>query len=133
MTLDKRGMPKRKASPKRRKSRSMTAPKQKLKRDRKRSRELFARAEKILVGGVNSPVRAFRSVATDPLVIDRGQGQYLFDVDGNKYLDYVGSWGAMLLGHANPDVTKAIADQAQRGTSFGVTNELEIELATLIN
>src|SRR5262249_42048590 len=62
-----------------------------------------------------------------------GQGQYLFDVDGNKYLDYVGSWGAMLLGHANPDVTKAIADQAQRGTSFGVTNELEIELATLIN
>jgi glutamate-1-semialdehyde 2,1-aminomutase len=111
----------------------MTAPKQKLKRDRKRSRDLFALAEKVLVGGVNSPVRAFRSVATEPLVIDRGQGQYLFDVDGNKYLDYVGSWGAMLLGHASPDVTKAIIDQAQRGTSFGVTNELEIELATLIN
>jgi|tagenome__1003787_1003787.scaffolds.fasta_scaffold20972722_3 glutamate-1-semialdehyde 2,1-aminomutase len=114
-------------------SKAMTAPKQKLKREHKRSRELFARAEKVLVGGVNSPVRAFRSVAAEPLIIDRGQGQHLIDVDGNKYLDYVGSWGAMLLGHANPEVTKAIGDQAQRGTSYGVTNELEIELATLIN
>src|SRR5437868_4711405 len=114
-------------------SKAMTAPKQKLKREHKRSRELFARAEKVLVGGVNSPVRAFRSVAAEPLIIDRGQGQHLIDVDGNKYLDYVGSWGAMLLGHANPEVTKAIAEQAQRGTSYGVTNELEIELATLIN
>ena len=111
----------------------MTAPKQKLKRDTKRSREIFARAEKLLVGGVNSPVRAFRSVATEPLIVDRGQGQYLIDVDGNKYLDYVGSRGAMLLGHANLEVTKAIADQALRGTSYGVTNELEVELATPIN
>jgi glutamate-1-semialdehyde 2,1-aminomutase len=126
-------MPRPKKSRKSKKSKVMTAPKQKLKRDTKRSRELFARAEKLLVGGVNSPVRAFRSVATEPLIIDRGQGQYLIDVDGNKYLDYVGSWGAMLLGHANPEVTSAIADQAQRGTSYGVTNELEIELATLIN
>jgi glutamate-1-semialdehyde 2,1-aminomutase len=110
----------------------MAAPQTKMKRDRRRSRALFERAEKVLVGGVNSPVRAFRSVATEPLIIDRGQAQYLFDVDGNKYLDYVGSWGAMLLGHANHAVTAAITEQAQRGTSFGVTNELEIELATLI-
>jgi glutamate-1-semialdehyde 2,1-aminomutase len=126
-------MPRPKKSRKIKKSKAMTAPKQKLKRDTKRSRELFARAEKLLVGGVNSPVRAFRSVAAEPLIIDRGEGQYLIDVDGNKYLDYVGSWGAMLLGHANPEVTRAIADQVQRGTSYGVTNELEIELATLIN
>jgi glutamate-1-semialdehyde 2,1-aminomutase len=110
----------------------MAAPQTKMKRDRRRSRALLERAEKVLVGGVNSPVRAFRSVATDPLIIDRGQAQFLFDVDGNKYLDYVGSWGAMLLGHANHAVTAAITEQAQRGTSFGVTNELEIELATLI-
>ena len=111
----------------------MTAPKQKLKRDSKRSREIFAKAEKLLVGGVNSPVRAFRSVNTDPLIIERGEAQYLYDVDGNKYLDYVCSWGAMLLGHANPAVTSAIADQAKRGTSYGVTTELEVELAAAIN
>jgi glutamate-1-semialdehyde 2,1-aminomutase len=111
----------------------MATAKTKLKRDRRRSRSIFERAERLLVGGVNSPVRAFRSVATDPLIIDRGEGQYLYDVDGNKYLDYVCSWGAMLLGHAHPAVTSAIAEQAQRGTSYGVTTELEIELASLIN
>jgi glutamate-1-semialdehyde 2,1-aminomutase len=127
-------MPKRKPSSRRKRSeRKMTAPRQRLKRDTKRSREIFSRAEKLLVGGVNSPVRAFRSVATDPLIIERGEGQYLYDVDGNKYLDYVCSWGAMLLGHANPAVTAAITDQAKRGTSYGVTTELELELATLIN
>jgi glutamate-1-semialdehyde 2,1-aminomutase len=114
------------------KRKTMTAPKPKLKRERRRSREIFTRAEKLLVGGVNSPVRAFRSVACEPLIIERGEGQYLYDVDGNKLLDYVCSWGAMLLGHANPGVTRAIADQAVRGTSFGVTTELEVELATLI-
>jgi glutamate-1-semialdehyde 2,1-aminomutase len=111
----------------------MATAKTKLKRDRRRSRSIFERAERLLVGGVNSPVRAFRSVATDPLIIDRGEGQYLYDFDGNKYLDYVCSWGAMLLGHAHPAVTSAIAEQAQRGTSYGVTTELEIELASLIN
>src|SRR2546429_5862142 len=121
-------MPRPKKSRKPKKSKPMTAPKQKLKREHNRSRELCARAEKVLVGGVNSPVRAFRSVAAEPLIIDRGEGQYLIDVDGNKYLDYVGSWGAMLLGHANPEVTSAIADQAHRGTSYGATNALEIEL-----
>jgi glutamate-1-semialdehyde 2,1-aminomutase len=110
----------------------MTAP-QKTKLSRPRSREIFTRAEKLLVGGVNSPVRAFRHVQTDPLIIDRGEAQYLYDADGNRYLDFVCSWGALLLGHANPQVTQAIANQAARGTSFGVTTELEIELATLIN
>jgi glutamate-1-semialdehyde 2,1-aminomutase len=100
--------------------------------DRRRSREIFERAEKILVGGVNSPVRAFRSVGGEPLIIERGSGQYLYDADGNELLDYVCSWGAMLLGHAHPAVTRAIVEQAQRGTSYGATTELEVELATLI-
>jgi glutamate-1-semialdehyde 2,1-aminomutase len=111
----------------------MTATQTKAKLSRPRSREIFARAEKLLVGGVNSPVRAFRSVQTDPLIIDHGEGQYLYDVDGNRYLDFVCSWGALLLGHGNPQVTQAVAIQAARGTSFGVTTELEVELATLIN
>jgi len=110
----------------------MTATPTKTKSTRRRSREIFTRAEKLLVGGVNSPVRAFRSVGCDPLIIERGEGQYLYDVDGNKLLDYVCSWGAMLLGHANPAVTAAITDQAKRGTSYGVTTELELELATQI-
>ena len=100
--------------------------------ERRRSREIFERAEEVLVGGVNSPVRAFRSVGGDPLIIEKGSGQYLYDADGNQLLDYVCSWGAMLLGHAHPAVTAAIVNQAQRGTSFGVTTELELELATLI-
>ncbi len=100
--------------------------------ERKRSREIFEQAEKVLVGGVNSPVRAFRSVGGEPLIIEKGSGQHLYDADGNMLLDYVCSWGAMLLGHAHPAVTAAIADQAAKGTSFGVTTELELELATLI-
>jgi glutamate-1-semialdehyde 2,1-aminomutase len=100
--------------------------------ERKRSREIFERAEKVLVGGVNSPVRAFRSVGGEPLIIEKGSGQHLYDADGNMLLDYVCSWGAMFLGHAHPAVTAAIADQAAKGTSFGVTTELELELATLI-
>jgi glutamate-1-semialdehyde 2,1-aminomutase len=103
-----------------------------LKRERKRSREIFELAEKVLVGGVNSPVRAFRSVGGEPLIIERGNGQHLYDADGNELLDYVCSWGAMILGHANPTISEALADQARRGTSFGVTTELELELATLI-
>jgi len=84
------------------------------------------------VGGVNSPVRAFRSVGGKPLIIERGKGQYLYDADGNELLDYVCSWGAMLLGHAHPAVTAAIAEQAERGTSYGATTELEVELAGMI-
>src|SRR5271156_6879609 len=101
--------------------------------ERRRSREIFERAEKILVGGVNSPVRAFRSVGGEPLIIERGNAQYLYDADGNQLLDYVCSWGALLLGHAHPAVAAALADQARRGTSFGVTTELEIELASVIH
>jgi glutamate-1-semialdehyde 2,1-aminomutase len=110
----------------------MSATPTKSKVERRRSREIFERGEKILVGGVNSPVRAFRSVGGDPLIIERGNGQYLYDADGNELLDYVCSWGAMLLGHANPAVTQAITEQAQRGTSYGTTTELEVELATMI-
>src|SRR5215467_8613425 len=101
-------------------------------RNNRRSREIFAEAEKVLVGGVNSPVRAFRSVGGEPLIIQRGEGQYLYDADGNRLLDFVGSWGAMLLGHATPAVAAAVADQAQKGTSYGVTTELEVQLAQRI-
>src|SRR5271170_4146952 len=100
--------------------------------ERRRSREIFERAEKILVGGVNSPVRAFRSVGGEPLIIERGERQNLIDADGNKLLDYVCSWGAMILGHAHPAVSEAVAEQAWLGTSYGATTELEVELATLI-
>ena len=86
----------------------------------------------MLVGGVNSPVRAFRSVGGEPLIIERGEGQFLYDADGNQLLDFVCSWGAMLLGHAHPAVSEAIGEQAQKGTSYGVTTELECELAELI-
>jgi glutamate-1-semialdehyde 2,1-aminomutase len=110
----------------------MSATRPSLHRDRRRSREIFERATKLLVGGVNSPVRAFRSVGGEPLIIERGEGQYLYDADGNQLLDYVCSWGAILLGHANPQISAAIAGQTKRGTSFGVTTELELELATLI-
>jgi len=103
-----------------------------VKPERRRSREIFEKAEKVLVGGVNSPVRAFRSVGGEPLIIEKGSEQYLYDADGSALLDYVCSWGAILLGHAHPAVSAAIADQARRGTSFGVTTELELELATLI-
>jgi glutamate-1-semialdehyde 2,1-aminomutase len=110
----------------------MSATQAQAKPERRHSKEIFERAEKVLVGGVNSPVRAFRSVGGEPLIIEKGSGQYLYDADGNQLLDYVCSWGAMLLGHAHPAVSAAIAEQARRGTSFGVTTELELQLATLI-
>jgi len=97
-----------------------------------RSAELIERAQKILVGGVNSPVRAFRSVGSAPLIIERAQGSRLFDADGREFTDYICFWGALILGHAHPDVVAAIADQASRGTSYGVTSPLEIELAERI-
>jgi glutamate-1-semialdehyde 2,1-aminomutase len=99
---------------------------------RPRSTAIFERAQQILPGGVNSPVRAFRSVGGTPLVVERGSGAHIFDADGNEYIDYIGSWGPLILGHAHPAVVKAIADQAARGTSFGMTTELEIELAQMI-
>src|SRR5215468_4336763 len=110
----------------------MSAPQTSPKSKRTRSAEIFRRAELVLVGGVNSPVRAFRSVGGEALIMERGQGAYVYDADGNGLIDFVGSWGAMLLGHAHPAATAAIAEQARKGTSFGVTTELEVELATLI-
>src|ERR1700758_5220747 len=110
----------------------MTASQPSPQHGRRRSREIFADAGRVLVGGVNSPVRAFRSVGGEPLIIERGAGQFLFDADGNRLLDFVGSWGAMLLGHAHPAVVAAIADQAQKGTSYGLTSELEVQLAQRI-
>jgi glutamate-1-semialdehyde 2,1-aminomutase len=100
--------------------------------NRPRSADLFSRAKGILVGGVNSPVRAFRAVGGTPLMIDRARGSRLWDVDGREYIDYVCSWGALILGHAHQEVVAAIADQAQRGTSYGMTSPLEIELGERI-
>jgi glutamate-1-semialdehyde 2,1-aminomutase len=93
---------------------------------------MFERAKNILVGGVNSPVRAFRAVGGTPLVIDRAEGSRLWDVDGREYIDYVCSWGALILGHSHPDVVAAIVEQARRGTSYGMTSPPEIELGELI-
>jgi glutamate-1-semialdehyde 2,1-aminomutase len=99
---------------------------------RPRSTEIFERGKKTLVGGVNSPVRAFRAVGGTPLVIDHAKGARLYDVDGREYIDFVCSWGAIILGHAHPDIVAAISDQASRGTSFGMTSPLEVELGEKI-
>ncbi|HML23414.1 MAG TPA: glutamate-1-semialdehyde 2,1-aminomutase [Aggregatilinea sp.] len=94
-----------------------------------RSAELFRRAVDVMPGGVSSPVRAFRGVGGDPLFISRGEGPYLIDADGNRYVDYVMSWGPLVLGHAHPAVVEAIREQATLGTSYGAPTGLEIELA----
>jgi glutamate-1-semialdehyde 2,1-aminomutase len=93
------------------------------------SAKLFARAQEVIPGGVNSPVRAFRGVGGTPLFIKSAHGAYLHDADGREYIDYVGSWGPMILGHANPEIIEAIRRVAGLGTSFGAPTELEIELA----
>jgi glutamate-1-semialdehyde 2,1-aminomutase len=93
------------------------------------SSQLFQRARQVIPGGVNSPVRAFRAVGRQPLFIDRAEGCTLVDADGQRYIDYVGSWGPMILGHAHPKVVEAIRAAAGRGTSFGAPTALEIELA----
>jgi glutamate-1-semialdehyde 2,1-aminomutase len=97
-----------------------------------KSQELFDRAQLSIPGGVNSPVRAWRGVGGTPRFIDRGEGAHLFDVDGNEYIDYIGSWGPLLLGHRHPEILDAIQGALARGTSFGAPTELEIELAELI-
>ncbi|CAA7601755.1 glutamate-1-semialdehyde 2,1-aminomutase [Acididesulfobacillus acetoxydans] len=94
-----------------------------------RSRAAFERAEKVIPGGVNSPVRAFRAVGRHPVFIERGAGPRLWDIDGNEYIDYVGSWGPLILGHARPEVIKAIKEAAERGTSYGAPTVPETELA----
>ncbi len=94
-----------------------------------RSRDLFERAKKILPGGVNSPVRAFKAVKTDPIVVKRGFGPYIEDVDGNRYVDFLMSWGPLILGHAHPTVVEEVKKASERGLSFGITNPYEVELA----
>jgi len=97
-----------------------------------KSSELFAEAQKHIPGGVNSPVRAFRSVGRDPLYIKSAKGSRLTDVDGNEFIDYIGSWGPMIHGHAHERVIEAIRETALSGTSFGASNEREVDLAVLI-
>ena len=101
-----------------------------MKRDR--SRELLAAARRVIPGGVNSPVRAFRAVGGEPPFIARGEGATLWDADGNRYIDYVLSWGPLILGHAHPAVVEALAGAAARGTSYGAPTELETELAEAV-
>jgi glutamate-1-semialdehyde 2,1-aminomutase len=97
-----------------------------------RSRGLFEQALGLMPGGVSSPVRAFRAVGGDPLFVERGEGAYLVDVDGNRYVDYVLSWGPLILGHAHPRVVAALEETIRRGTSYGAPSPLELELATLV-
>jgi glutamate-1-semialdehyde 2,1-aminomutase len=96
------------------------------------SQALFARGKRVIPGGVNSPVRAFGAVGGTPRFIERGEGCRVFDVDGNAYIDYVGSWGPLILGHADPDVLRAAAEAMARGTSFGAPTQREVELAELL-
>src|SRR3984893_13382574 len=97
-----------------------------------RSAELFARAQNLLPGGVDSPVRAFRAVGGTPRFVARGKGSAIWDVDGNRYIDYLASWGPLIAGHAHPGVVAAIQDAATRGTSYGAPVEAELELAELV-
>lgn len=97
-----------------------------------RSKVLYQEAQQVLPGGVNSPVRAFRGVGGEPLFIERGEGAYLYDADGNQYIDYVLSWGPLILGHAHPVVVEAIQKQVVNGTSYGAPTGLETELAKLV-
>jgi glutamate-1-semialdehyde 2,1-aminomutase len=97
-----------------------------------RSSQLFARAQKRIPGGVNSPVRAFRNVGAEPFFVARAEGSKIWDVDGNEYIDYVGSWGPAILGHGPKVIVDAVRDAATRGLSFGIPNPLEVELAELI-
>ena len=97
-----------------------------------RNQQLFEQSQKHIPGGVNSPVRAFRSVGGTPLFFQRGKGSTVWDADGKGYLDYVGSWGPLILGHAHPDVVKAVQDTAVNGLSFGAPTALELEMADLL-
>jgi glutamate-1-semialdehyde 2,1-aminomutase len=96
------------------------------------SAQLFADAQRVIPGGVNSPVRAFKSVGGTPLFIEKAEGAFMTDADGNRYIDYVGSWGPMLFGHADPDVVKAVREAALGSTSFGAPTSIEVDVARLI-
>ncbi|WP_068615735.1 glutamate-1-semialdehyde 2,1-aminomutase [Paenibacillus tuaregi] len=101
-------------------------------RNDERSREAFDQAKKYIPGGVNSPVRAFKSVGLTPIYIDHGEGPRVYDIDGNTFIDYVGSWGPLIMGHAHPEVVKAVQAAAAKGTSFGAPTLLETEMAKLV-
>src|SRR5947209_17607143 len=103
-----------------------------MKPSRGRSLRAFDRAQQLVPGGVNSPARAFGAVGGNPIFIARGEGPYLIDVDGNRYLDYVGSWGPLILGHAHPRVVRAVEEALHRGATFGAPTELETQLAELV-
>jgi glutamate-1-semialdehyde 2,1-aminomutase len=97
-----------------------------------KSKQLFDRAQYSIPGGVNSPVRAFKSVGGTPVFMERAQGAYLFDADGNRYIDYINSWGPMILGHGHPEIVKAVTEKIKDALSFGTPTELEITIAELI-
>jgi glutamate-1-semialdehyde 2,1-aminomutase len=101
--------------------------------DRSKSHAAFERAKRLIPGGVNSPARAFGAVGGEPVFIARGEGAYLFDLDGNKYIDFIGSWGPMILGHAHPRVVAAAVEAARNGSSYGAPTERESELADLVH
>ncbi|GGE18371.1 glutamate-1-semialdehyde 2,1-aminomutase [Marinithermofilum abyssi] len=101
-------------------------------RNYEKSAASFAEAKQVIPGGVNSPVRAFKSVDMEPVFIERGKGSRVYDVDGNEYIDYVGSWGPLILGHAHPAVVEAVQEMAAKGTSFGAPTEIETKLAKLV-
>ena len=97
-----------------------------------RSKKLFEEAKIVIPGGVNSPVRAFKSVGGSPIFIKEAKGAYLFDEDGNKYIDYISSWGPMIIGHAHPEIINAVENQSRKGTSYGIPTELETKMAELV-
>src|SRR5579862_1149258 len=99
---------------------------------RTKSSEAFAKACTLIPGGVNSPARAFGGVGGQPIFIAKGEGPYLFDIDGNRYIDYVGSWGPLILGHCHPRVVQAVEKALHNGATFGAPTELESQLAELI-
>src|SRR5215475_12328796 len=100
---------------------------------RKKSEELFDEALRYIPGGVNSPVRAFRAVGGQPFFVKRAKGARIWDADGNEYLDYVGTWGPAILGHAHPKILQAVKEAAENGISFGIPNPLEVTMAKLIS
>src|SRR5512140_3333316 len=99
---------------------------------RTKSEQLFAEALNFIPGGVNSPVRAFRAVGGQPFFVDRAKGARVWDVDGNEYIDYVLTWGPAILGHAHPKIIEAVIDAAENGTSFGIPNPYEVQMAAMI-
>src|SRR5438132_11299955 len=99
---------------------------------RTKSEQLFAEALEYIPGGVNSPVRAFRAVGGQPFFAEKAKGARVWDVDGNEYIDYVGTWGPAILGHAHPNIIQAVKDAAEHGTRFGIPNPLEVRMPRLI-